>query len=255
MRFVRVLRTAIPTKRLAATAFLSAILLGAAQEGSASAQDNGVPNAWIDFDIPAQPLAGALNAYGAATHIQLFVDSSLTSGRRSTALRGAFTPEAGLLSLIAGTGLIARPIGDEGVTLVPLDKAQIDAEAGGGPSSSSPLPMAALRFAGYSTRLQRALIKALCQRGGTARPGNYRTLIRLWIDSSGSVARMALLMSTGDRARDVTLSDALSSLATGEPPPPGLPQPITLLLAPGAKPAEDYCPPKSPPLRRTAVTP
>lgn len=79
---------------------------------------------WVDFDIPAQSLAGALNAYGSATHVQLFVDAALTSGRRSAALHGVFTPEAGLLGLIARTGLTAFPIGDEGFTLVPLHEGQ-----------------------------------------------------------------------------------------------------------------------------------
>jgi hypothetical protein len=125
MRFAGVFRSQIPAKRVLAIAFLAAAalatLLSIGKGGSAGAQHNGAPSAWIDFDIPAQPLAAALNAYGAATHVQLFVDSSVTSGRRSTALHGAFTPEAGLLSLISGTGLTARPVGDQGITLIPLD--------------------------------------------------------------------------------------------------------------------------------------
>ena len=195
-----------------------AILFGAGKEESASAEDNGALSAWVDFDIPAQPLAAALIAYGAATRIQLFVNSSLTSGRRSTALHGAFTPEAALLILISGTGLTVRPIGDQEVTLIPLREVQAGAEAGGGPLSSP--QSSALRFAGYSARLQRALTEMLCQRGNT-RPGSCRTLVQLWIGSSGSVTRAALLTSTGDPARDAELSGALGSFTVGEPPPRG----------------------------------
>ncbi len=188
---------------------------------------------WVKFDIPAQPLASALNAYGTATRVELFVDTTLTEGRRSVALKGTFTSEAGLQSLLAGTGLVALPVGRAGFTLV---QARPDARAAGDAESSSTV----LRFAGFSGMLQAALRYALCRRDET-RPGNYRTLIRLWIDSSGSVADAILLTSTGDEKRDAMLSDALRRLSVGEPPPSDLPQPLTLLLVPNAEKANQYC--------------
>jgi hypothetical protein len=238
--------------------FLFAILLtispGAATSVAAQdarSRDTGSSETWINFDIPAQSLGGALNAYASATHIQLFVDASLTSGRRSAALRGVFTPEAGLFGLIAGTGLTALPIGDEGFTLIPLHETQTGK---GGEEPQLDARLSALQFADYSARLQRDLTAALCRREET-RPGSYRTLVRLWLGPSGSVMRADMLTSTGDRARDETLLNALRSLAAGESPPRGLPQPITLLLTPGAKPSEDYCPPTNTTPRRADVTP
>jgi hypothetical protein len=213
----------------------------AAPEGELGAGD------WVAFDIPAQPLADALNAYGAAAHTQLFVDAELTAGRRSTAVRGRFTLEAALQSLLVGTDLVARPIGDKGFTLV--RPALRDTGAGDVRSVRSPVSPSVLRFIDYSAAVQSAVQARLCRRDET-RPGTYRTLIRLWIDGSGAVLRAVLLTSTGDDRRDAALSTALQALTVGEPPPPGLPQPVTLLLAPGAAPLAGDCTAGQPEQRR-----
>ena len=73
----------------------------------------------IEFDIPAEPLDTALTAYGAATRIQLLFDADMTEGRRTNGVKGAFTAEAALAQLLAGTGIAARMIGNDGLTLVP----------------------------------------------------------------------------------------------------------------------------------------
>jgi TonB family protein len=190
----------------------------------------------VDFDIPAQPLAAALNAFGAATRVPIFVDAELTSGRRSIALKGAFTPEAGLQSLLAGTGLAASPVEGQGFTLALLPLSGEGSAAVVGDSISPSV----LRFGAYSAAIQGALQSTICLRAET-RPGTYRTLVSLWITPTGSVNRAELLTSTGDAGRDVVLSDALRNLEMGAPPPPGMPQPVTILLAPGAETAVNYC--------------
>jgi len=78
-------------------------------------------------------------------------------------------------------------------------------------------------------------------------------LVRFWINSGSSVTQAELLTSTGDGARDAKLLSVLRSLTVEGSPPPDLPQPVTLLLAPGAKPADDYCAPAR--SRRADVTP
>ena len=72
----------------------------------------------MEFDIPAQPLELALNAYGGATQIQLMVDAELIAGLRSSPLKGTFAPETALGILLGGTGLAPRAIDDQGFTLV-----------------------------------------------------------------------------------------------------------------------------------------
>lgn len=203
---------------------------GQTSDGRPDGPDHG---GFVRFDIPAQPLSGALNAYAVVTRVQLFVDSAVIAGRRSPGLRGVFTPEGGLLALLAGTGLAAHAVGDEGFTLVP---------AAGQARGEGPSAPAARRFQGYSARLQLALMGALCRNAET-RPGGYRTVARMWLDPAGAVVRVALVTSTGDSARDEAVSRVLGGVAVGEPTPSGLPQPVTMLLGPGARSAEAYCPP------------
>jgi hypothetical protein len=199
---------------------------------AAAGQAVGV--AWTNFDIPAEPLASALTAYGVRTRVALFVDMNLIAGRRSVALRGVFSAEAGLQSLLVGTGLVALPVGD-GFALV-----RAQAERASANDENSSYSAAAASFLSYSALLQGSLKHALCAHEET-RPGNYRALLRLWINGAGSVAEVRLLTSTGDPKRDGLLYSALRGLDLGARPPESLPQPVTLLLAPGRQNTAIYC--------------
>src|SRR5262245_42576885 len=57
----------------------------------------------IAFDIPRQPLAGALQAYGQATGIQVLYESNSALGRTSVAVEGKFTADAALSLLLKET--------------------------------------------------------------------------------------------------------------------------------------------------------
>lgn len=188
----------------------------------------------IYLDIPAQPLAAALEAYCAAAGIQMFVDTGSIAGRRSWAVQGEFNRASALHSLLAGTGLAARFVGDRGFTLAPLPGAEADID----PAKQDSLENR--RFSGYSAVLQAGLRKALCRSEDT-RPGAYRFLGRLWIDALGMVSRAEIITSTGSDARDAALLKALQGGAIGETPPPDLPQPVTLLLTADATVAAEYC--------------
>jgi hypothetical protein len=56
------------------------------------------------FDIPAQPLADALLAYGVATGIEVFYDGALAIGRRSTAVTGVHQSTVALQIQTAALG-------------------------------------------------------------------------------------------------------------------------------------------------------
>jgi len=176
----------------------------------------------ITFDIPAQPLDAALSAYGAATGIQLLFDPALTEGRRAIGLKGTFSAEAALGQLLAGTGIAARMIGDEGFTLVA-------APVTGHPRDGSEMSPSVRRFNAYSATLQSAMRKALCRFRETA-PGSYRVLAQVWIGPSGMTDRAELLTSSGDARRDAMLTTSFRGLALGSSPPVDLPQPVTLLI-------------------------
>ena len=70
----------------------------------------------------------------------------------------------------------------------------------------------------------------LC-RSALTRPGSYRLALRLRIAASGSVATLKQAGSTGRPVRDAVISRSLRAQVF-EPPPPAMPQPITILLRP-----------------------
>jgi hypothetical protein len=60
----------------------------------------------FQLDIPSQPLAGALRAYGEVTGLEVFYDGSLAVGRNSRPVKGTFTSMRGL-EVVVWSGKIA----------------------------------------------------------------------------------------------------------------------------------------------------
>jgi iron complex outermembrane receptor protein len=112
---------------LAGAAGVAVVLLAA---GVAAAQSAGGAEPLVlaqaqdaaaqPFNIPAQPLADALIAFGQQSGLQVTVDSALLAGLRSQAVSGSLAPDAALRRLIAGTGPAAQ-FSDAGT--VALEKA------------------------------------------------------------------------------------------------------------------------------------
>ncbi len=69
------------------------------------------------FDIPAQALDGALAGFSAVTRIQVLVPAELTQGMSSPGLAGDHAASEALARLLAGTGLVARFVDGDTVTL------------------------------------------------------------------------------------------------------------------------------------------
>lgn len=69
------------------------------------------------FDIPAQPLSGALRDYARQAEVALAAPPALVEGKRSSAVRGDFAPEEALKRLLQGTGLQATRTAGGGLTL------------------------------------------------------------------------------------------------------------------------------------------
>lgn len=168
------------------------------------------PAAEINFDIPAQPIASALEAYSSATRLELFYDGALATGRSSQAVNGRLTPDAALLALLAGTGLVARVTGRTSLSLVQSVPSR-------GPNAADQ---------SYFAVVQKRLAPVLCERAET-RPGASDRLLRIWITASGTVAR-AQLVDLVDSA-SVTDAAALHGLMLGAPPA-DMPQPVTLAI-------------------------
>jgi hypothetical protein len=201
--------------------------LATPSHSSAAEANQGADEPQVLFDIPAQPLAAALEHFMEVANVSVVVDSAAIAGRTSAALRGHFSPEGALRSLLAGTGLDPRPIGSHAYTLDPLPHA----------GAAQPLP----RFTNYATAIQQAVTNALCQRDET-RPTHYRVVMRLWLSPAGAVTHVQLGGSTGSPSLDTAIGNALEHISIGAPVPAGLPQPVKLAILPRVTPGDAACP-------------
>jgi hypothetical protein len=174
----------------------------------------------IAFDVPIQPLSKALYAFSAATGIEILVDARYAAGRRSTGVKGLMAPRDALEILLAGSDLVAREFGPGTVTLTTATLASAGRVRG--TSSSGDLP--------YFADIQRAVQQALCNDARTS-PGHYRLALKLWIGRLGTVLRSQRLDTTGDQNLDVALDTTVQAIRIGAPPPPDLPQPVTLIVS------------------------
>ena len=195
---------------------VSGLPIALARPGLANEQ-NGVTTGLVEFDIPEQPLAAALERFMSVSNVTVVVDSAIIGARRSSAVRGALSPDGALQSLLEGTGLDSRHIGQGAYTLVPLPQG---AEA----------PLRLPRFMDYAAAVQRAVMAALCRIDDTS-PIRYRTVIRLWLYPDGKAKLAELAISTGNPGRDTAITGALGRVEVG-PVPRNLPQPIKLAIAP-----------------------
>lgn len=175
----------------------------------------------IEFDIPAQPLASALQHYALISRRPALFSSEMVAGRYSRALRGRYSPEAALHRLLERTGLAAQQ-GVGGSANAFVLKA-IAPEA-----ASRPAP--GLDFA-YGAHVQAGVWAALCADARTA-PGSYRALLRFHVDGDGRLREPRLLTSTGSAARDTAVLRRLAQVRVDRSPPRNLPQPLTMILLP-----------------------
>lgn len=189
----------------------------------------------VEFAIPAQEMTVALDLYSRASGMAILVDRQLAHGRRSTAVHGRLNARQALEQLLAGSGLAALYTGADAFT---VKKAELPSRA----DASSRNGGSTVREDNFARALQVALEQALC-RSAVTRPGHYRAALQLWVGGSGEVRKSRLLASTGDARRDAAIIEGLSKLDIGRAPPSSLPQPVTVLVVPGAASAGTECNP------------
>jgi TonB family protein len=175
----------------------------------------------VAFDLPAQDLASAIEAYSIASGWQVIYDAGLATGRRSASVKGRFAAGVGLRMLLAGTGLRPERMAADGAMLVP-DPATAVRDA---PFEPAP------HVRDYYGRIQAGLKRAFCA-DEQLRSGAYRFPIGFWIGPSGAVTRAAPLGSTGRAEVDAAFARAVRKLSVGAPPPPGFEQPVVILVTP-----------------------
>jgi hypothetical protein len=198
----------------------------------------------IHFDVPAQALASALQAYGQTARLSVLIDSSLLDTRTSAPLDGDYPPREALQKLLDGTGLQVTFTSANAAIIVAsplLSSMQAPATVPSGIIAASAID-GLDGDASYAAQVQSKLNQALCSSPRT-RPGNYRVVVQLRIGDSGSVIASKVVDSTGDPVRDEAIARAAHDLALDSGPPATLRQPVTILLRPLGNGVVPDCPP------------
>lgn len=184
-----------------------------------------------EFDIPAQALPQALLAYSRASGVQVLFDSKRASGLRSAAVKGRMSGGQALRMLLRGTGFGIRYASSSSVTLVTAGMASDEARLELNPLvvKAAPLHVGGRpAYADYADNVLGNLRRAL-QTGELAARGRYEITVKIWLDSSGRIARSEVQKSTGDPELDALVLRQLATVVT-LPPPENLPQPLRFQL-------------------------
>ncbi|WP_018319907.1 STN domain-containing protein [Bradyrhizobium sp. WSM2793] len=219
-------------------AWLMTVILGAN-----AAEEDRVARAErpIAFRIPAQSLAGALQAYGQITGIQVLYESNSAVGRTSVAVEGTYAADEALNLLLAGTELKVRYIRPDAITLALPSAEGVGYAPPAAPLATSDLFLGRLRvrqtgdaddaarLQDYSQRVQMDIQNAL-RKNARTRDGNYRAVLDIWIDPARTIERTELFRSTGDHERDLAVSAALRGLTISRPAPANTPQPVRVVI-------------------------
>jgi hemoglobin/transferrin/lactoferrin receptor protein len=96
------------------------------------------------FNIPAQPLASALNSFGRQSGLQVTLAASATAGVNAQAVSGSLTPDQALARLLAGTGVSYRI--SNGTAVIGTSTS-----AAGAPSTDGATTLQAIVVQGQST--------------------------------------------------------------------------------------------------------
>ncbi|WP_429028003.1 secretin and TonB N-terminal domain-containing protein [Bradyrhizobium sp. I1.14.4] len=217
----------------------AALLIGSICAVAAQQRETVTASAPIEFNIPAQQLAGALQAYGERTGVQVLYESNSATGRKSTSVEGSLTPEDALNLLLTGTDLKVRYIRPDAITLAsrsaradrppptPLATADLSLGTLQVRATSDGNDTGVLRD--YSESLQLDIQKAL-QKNIGPRGGSYQLVVDLWIDPARTIQRTQLLRSTGDQRRDAAVTAALQGLTVSRTTPANASQPVRIAI-------------------------
>lgn len=215
-------------RHLLLAACLGGASVGVAVAAPGAGESAGAAVGTVDFDIPAQSLADALVAYGAATGLEVYYDGAWAIGRRSVALKGRFTPESALGMLLHGSGYAARMVDPRTFTLTATAPA---------PAAAHVSDVVIRRYEPYFAALQARISQALCGADGAA----GEIVFSVSVDRAGVISRTEMLHSSGDAARDARVF-GLRGMSVGGAPPAGMPQPVTMAVYPPAPGDERGCP-------------
>ncbi|RKP52483.1 TonB C-terminal domain-containing protein [Trinickia fusca] len=206
-----------------------------AQAQDAAVRDSRQVDSAAHFALPAQPLAQALRAFGHMADLVVLAPAPLLEGRMSAPVEGDYSARAALERMLVGTGLHAE--------FMAQDEAIIAAQPGvpAAPSNETDAAASAVspidgigennQQRAYAAMLQARLTEALCAQSAAV-PGGYRLVAQLRIDDKGTVVAVNIVTSSGLASRDAAIVQTMRALKLEWAPPPGLPEPVTILLRP-----------------------
>jgi hypothetical protein len=223
--------------RLRRLTVIVALLIGAA----AAFGENAVkPAGPVRFDIPAEPLIAALQAYSLQSGVQVMFETASAAGYQSAPIEGDFAPEVALRALLANTDLRIRYSRPTAITLAPASAPNPDDPPAHALAPAdmtldtlrvNSTPDADLhRFDDYIGAVQADIEKAL-KKVTQTRHGDYRVAVKLWVDPSRMIQRAELQGTTGDHGRDGAIVNALRGLVLSRAAPANTPQPMLFMLS------------------------
>ena len=178
------------------------------------------------FDIPAQPLPGAMLAFSRISSVQVLYDSHDAATATCNPVSGRMSSGQALRELLKGTGFVIHYVGPRAVTLVlpgasalaalRLDTLQVE---------SAPVRIGGTRFSTYADEVLTDLRRAV-QDDAAAGQGRREVTVKLWLAPNGRVQRAEIVKSTGDAAFDAAVRKTMAGVVVGHAPPDGLPQPL-----------------------------
>jgi hypothetical protein len=177
-------------------------------------------NGALQFDIPAQPFASALQAFGRTTGLELFYDGSLSIGRSSSGIKGTFAPMLALKELLRGTGYIARQT--DIANTITIVKAP----------STAPLHAMFDRYESYFALLQARVGEKLCDQDEFE--SGHEVTLRVWLDHSGLISQATLVGAGASDDKHRKITARILGIEIGKAPPTGLPEPLTMVVYPPA---------------------
>ncbi len=198
---------------------------------AAPAQDQ----AHLLFEIPAQPLQTALEAYAKRFDVQVFYKAELVQGLRSAPVSGVYSEDDALLHLLDGTGLKATFVSPQDISITAINTDRAETRQASLEPSSATLSLAPLRieaspydvmlYDSYAHLVQ-ARIRNVLGAEPTESLAGRGIWIMVWVDPKGFIRQAVVIASSGDGRADARILEVVNGLSVLEQPPVGLPQPL-----------------------------
>jgi hypothetical protein len=192
----------------------------------------------IRFNIPAQPLDSALQAYSKLSGVDVLYESRIASQLYSSPVEGMLTRQAALEAMLAGTDVTVQYTRSDAITLS-LASYQVDIPPAS-PLADADLMLDTLRVSAVAppdkskmrdfSQSAQADIEAALRKDTRTNSGNYRASVKLWVDPTRVIRRAELAQSTGDATRDASIADTLRGLMLRKEPPENAPQPVRIVI-------------------------